>query len=130
MSMQGRTPDFDATARKPHTAVSRVDVIQNGAVVDYLQVHAGIVTADRTAAQMRSIQVEVSDPNKVLTPLGMTSQLAPFGTRMQVWRGVRIKSTEVVTTFRNAANPWTPLTPTGVMNGVKIDTDGSLTLGP
>jgi hypothetical protein len=128
--MQGRTPDFDATARKPHTAVSRVDVIQKDAVVNYLQVHAGVVTADRAAALMRTIQVEVSDPNGVLTPLGMTSQLAPFGTRMQVWRGVRIKSTEVVTAFYNAANPWTPLTPTGVMNGVKMDTDGGLVLGP
>ena len=128
--MQGRTPDFDATARKPHTAVSRVDIIQNGAVVGYLSVHAGVVQADRTAALMRTIQVEVSDPDKVLTPLGMTSQIAPFGTRMQVWRGVRIKNTEIVTAFYNAANAWTPLTPTGSMNGVKIDTDGGLVLGP
>ncbi|HEX4395432.1 MAG TPA: hypothetical protein VH084_28460 [Mycobacterium sp.] len=128
--MQGRTPDFDATARKPHTAVSRVDIIQNGAVVGYLLVHAGVVQADRTAALMRTIQVEVSDPLKVLTPLGMTSQLAPFGTRMQVWRGVRIKSTEVATASYNAASPFTPLTSTGVMNGVKIDTDGGLILGP
>lgn len=128
--MQGRTPEFDATASKPHRAVSRCDVIQDGKVVNQLAIHAGSVTADRTAAQMRSFQVEVSDPDGTLTPEGMTSQIAPFGTRVQIWRGVRIENTQTVTGFYNAANPWTPRTPTGVMNGVKIDTDGSLVLGP
>lgn len=128
--MQGRSPDFDATARKPHTAVSRVDVIQNGKVVDQLQVHAGVVTADRTAAQMRSFQVEVSDPKRTLTPKDMTSELAPFGTRIQIWRGVRVRDTQTISALYNAAHPWTPLTPTGVMNGVKIDVDGGLILGP
>lgn len=128
--MQGRSPDFDATARKPHTAVSRVDVIQKGQVIDQLQVHAGVVTADRTAAQMRSFQVEVADPKRTLTPKDMTSQLAPFGTRIQIWRGVRVRDTETLSAVYGAAHPWTPLTPTGVMNGVKIDVDGGLILGP
>jgi hypothetical protein len=128
--MQGRSSAFDATARKPHTAVSRVDVIQNGKVVDQLNVHAGSVTADRTAAQMRSFQVEVSDPAGTLTPEGMSSEIAPFGTRVQIWRGVRIKNTEIEDVMYNSGNPWTPRTPTGAMNGVKIDTDGGLVLGP
>jgi hypothetical protein len=128
--MQGRSSEFDATVSKSHRAISRCDVIQDGKVVNQLAIHAGSVTADRTAAQMRSFQVEVSDPDGTLTPEGMTSQLAPFGTRIQIWRGVRIQNTQTVTGFYNAANPWTPHTPTGVLNGVKIDTDGSLTLGP
>jgi hypothetical protein len=128
--VQGRTFEFDATVSKPHRAISRVDLIQDGKVVNQLAVHAGSVTADRTAAQMRSFQVEVSDPDGTLTPEGMTSQLAPFGTRVQIWRGVRIDNTQTVTGFYNAANLWTPHTPTGVMNGVKIDTAGSLVLGP
>lgn len=128
--MQGRTPQFDATVSKPHRAVSRVDIIQDGKVVNQLAIHAGSVTADRTAAQMRSFQVEVSDPDGTLTPEGMTSQIAPFGTRVQIWRGARIENTQTVTGFYDAANPWTPLTSTGVLNGVKIDTDGGLTLGP
>jgi hypothetical protein len=128
--MQGRPPEFDPTVRKPHTAVSRVDVIQNGKVVDQLLVHAGAVSADRMAATMRTFQVDVSDPTGTLTPEGMTSELAPFGTRIQIWRGARIKNTETQTASYNAANPWTPLTPTGVMDGVKIDTDGGLILGP
>ena len=127
--MQGRTPEFDAAVVENHRAVSRVDVIQNGKVVDTLNVHAGAVTADRTAAQMRSFQVEVSDPDGTLTPEGMTSELAPFGTRIQIWRGVRIENTQTVTGFYGAANPWTPKS-AGVMNGVKIDTDGGLILGP
>jgi hypothetical protein len=128
--MQGRTPGFDATGSKPHRAVSRVDVIQNGKVVNQLAIHAGSVTADRTAAQMRSFQVEVSDPDGTLTPEGMTSELAPFGTRIQIWRGVRIGDTQTATGFYNAANPWTPKTSTGVLNGLKIDTDGGLVIGP
>lgn len=127
--MQGRSSAFDATAKKPHQAISRVDVIRNGKVVDRLDVHAGAVTADRTAAQMRSFQVEVSDPTGTLTPEGMSSELAPFGTRVQIWRGVRIKSTETADVLYNAAFSWAPLS-TGVMNGVKIDTDGGLILGP
>lgn len=129
--MQGRIPEFDAAAlQSGTTAVSQVDVIQNGKVVDLLQVHSGVVTADRTAAQMRSFQIEVSDPKGTLTPLDMTSELAPFGTRIQIWRGVRIKNTETADVLYNAAFAWTPLTSTGVMNGVKIDTDGGLILGP
>jgi hypothetical protein len=128
--MQGRTPEFDATVSKPHRAVSRVDILQNGKVVNELAIHAGSVTADRTAAQMRSFQVEVSDPDGTLTPEDMTSQIAPFGTRVQIWRGVRIQNTQTVTGFYNAAHPWTPLTPTGDLNGLKIDTDGGLILGP
>lgn len=127
--MQGRSSAFDATAKKPHTAVSRVDVIQNGKIVDQLDVHAGTVGADRTAATMRSFQVEVSDPTGTLTPEGMSSELAPFGTRVQIWRGVRIRNTETADVLYNAAFPWTPMS-TGVMNGVKIDTDGGLILGP
>lgn len=128
--MQGRAPEFDATVSKPHRAVSRVDILQNGKVVNELAIHAGSVTADRTAAQMRSFQVEVSDPDGTLTPEDMTSQIAPFGTRVQIWRGVRIQNTQTVTGFYNAANPWTPLTPTGDLNGLKLDTDGSLIIGP
>jgi hypothetical protein len=128
--MQGRTPEFDATVSRPHRAVSRCDVIQNGKVVNELAIHAGSVTADRTAAQMRSFQVEVSDPDGTLTPENMTSQLAPFGTRVQIWRGTRIENTQTVTGFYNAANPWTPQTPTGDLNGLKIDTDGGLVIGP
>jgi hypothetical protein len=129
--MQGRSPQFDATVRKSHRAVPRVDIIQDAKVVDQLAVHSGSVTADRTAAQMRSFEIEVSDPNGTLTPDGMTSTLAPFGTRMQLWRGVRISNVEIESAFYNDAGSWVPSgASTGTLASVKVDTDGSITLGP
>jgi hypothetical protein len=130
--MQGRSSQFDATIQKPHTAVPRADVIQDGKVVDQLAVHAGSVSADRTAAQMRTFEVEVSaSEGSPLIPVGMTSELAPFGTRMQLWRGVRISNVQTQAVLYNAANPWVVSgTSTGVLNSVKVDGSGNLTLGP
>src|SRR5882724_2165006 len=128
--MQGRSAAFDATVSKPHRAVSRADVIQDGKVVAQLAAaHTGSVAADRTAAQMRSFEVELSDPDGTLTPEGMGSLLAPFGTRLQISRGVRISSVEVQAAFYGSAASWVPSGgSTGVLCSVKVDTDGSLTL--
>jgi hypothetical protein len=128
--MQGRSAEFDKTVSKPHTSVSRVDVVKDGKVVDQLPVHAGSVTADRTAAQMRSFQVEVSDPDGTLTPEGMTSEIAPFGTRIQLWRGARIASGEVQAVFYGTSTSWLPNS-TGVLVSILVDqSDGAITLGP
>jgi Na+-translocating ferredoxin:NAD+ oxidoreductase RnfC subunit len=59
----------------------------------------------------------------------MTSLLAPFGTRVRLFRGVRIKNVETLSAVYDAVNPWTPQT-SGEMNGVKIDAYGNLALGP
>jgi hypothetical protein len=37
---------------------------------------------------------------------------------------------ETLSAVYDAANPWTPQTSVGDMNGVKIDSDGALALGP
>lgn len=128
--MQGISSDFETTVQKPHTAIVAAQAIQNGKVVANLELHAGSVTADRTAAQMRTMQFEIIDRDGTLAPEGMTSLLAPFGTRIQLYRGVRVKNVAVQSAVYNAANPWTPRTSTGVMNGVKIDAAGNLVLGP
>ena len=129
--MQGRSVEFDATISKPHVAVQQVDVIQNGKVVDQLAIHAGSVTADRTAAQMRTFEIEVADPNGTLAPEGMTSQLAPFGTRVQLHKGVRISNVEVQAVFYGTTDSWVPSgISMGTLSSVKVDTDGSITLGP
>jgi hypothetical protein len=128
--VQGFSSDFATTIQTPHTAVVAAEAIQNGKVVADLEVHAGSVTADRTAAQMRTMQFEIIDRDGTLTPDGMTSLLAPFGTRIQLYRGVRIKNVAVQSAVYNAANPWTPRTSTGVMSGVRIDANGNLVLGP
>lgn len=129
--MQEHSDTFDATISKPHTAVSRVDVIEDGKVTAQLAIHAGAVTADRMAAIMRSFELEVSDPDGTLAPTGMDSDLAPFGRRIQMYRGVRTSDTEFQSVLYNAANPWTVSgVSTGVFVSVKVDSNGALTLGP
>jgi hypothetical protein len=129
--MQGHSEAFDETLRQSHRAVSQVDLIADGKVIRQLEVHAGSVTADRTAAQMRSFSVDILDRDGTLLPTGMSSDLAPFGARVQLYRGVRISSTETIEARYDATHPWTAQTATGAMNGVTIDvSDGGLILGP
>jgi hypothetical protein len=129
--VQGFSGDFSTTIQKSHTAVVAIEVIQDDKVVATLEPHAGSVTADRTAAQMRTMQFEIIDRDGSLAPTGMTSLLAPFGTRVQLYRGVKIRNGTTQTVTYDAEHPWTPITPIGEMNSVKIDpSDGSLILGP
>lgn len=129
--MQGRSAEFDATISKPHQAVSQCDVIVDGKVTARLSIHSGAVTADRMAAQMRSFEVEAADPDGTLSPTGMDSDLAPFGRRIQLYRGVRNSDVEIESVLYNAANPWTVSGQSnGVFVSVKVDGSGNLTLGP
>jgi len=129
--MQAHSPELEAAVSASHTAVCRVDVIQNGQVVAQLNAHAGQVTADRTNAQMRNFDVEVSDPTGNLTPQGMASLLAPFGTRLQLFRGTQITDVNTNVQFANTQSAWAVTTVFGTMNGTVGDaTDGSLRLGP
>lgn len=114
-----------------HTAVSRVDIIRDGQVVGQLDVHAGQVVTDGTAAQRTQIELEVADPDGTLTPADMNSLLAPFGTRIQVYRGVRIDDVDLRRRFHDTASSWATSSEFGVNNGTVGDpTDGSLRMGP
>lgn len=114
-----------------HTAVSRVDIIRDGQVVGQLDVHAGQVVTDGTAAQRTQIELEVADPDGTLTPADMNSLLAPFGTRIQVYRGVRIDDVDLRRRLHDTAVSWATSTEFGVNNGTVGDpTDGSLRMGP
>lgn len=128
--MQGFSDAFAETVQNSHTAVVLVQAIQNGKVVATLEVVAGSVTADRTGAQLRTMQFELIDRDGTLTPTGMSSLLAPFGTRVQLYRGLRIKNVETLSAVYGAGNSsWAPHS-TGVMNGTKSDQSGNLILGP
>jgi hypothetical protein len=128
--MQGRSAAFDATVVKDHVAVAGVDIIQDGNVVLQPAVHSGSVTADRMADQMRTFTVDLSDPTGTLTPT-MHSLLTPYGTRMQLRKGVRIASVDTRAVFYGTEQSWLPSgSSTGVLNGVKVDGSGSITLGP
>jgi hypothetical protein len=130
--MRGTSAAFQGAVVTSHQAVCRVDVLQNGKVVkEGLAVHSGSVKADRTAAQMRSFDCEVSDPDGTLTPDGISALLAPFGTRLQIYRGVRIENVQVLAAFYNTTNSWTTMSTFGQMNGVVGDpSTGALRLGP
>jgi len=129
--MQVHSPELDAAVSTDHTATARVDVIQNGQVVAQLAVHSGTATLDRTNAQMGNFEVEVSDPTGVLTPDGMASVLAPFGTRLQLYRGARINDVNTLVMFANTQAAWAVSTSFGVNNGVVGDpSTGELRLGP
>lgn len=129
--MQGHSSEFEAVIKKSHTAVTGAEVIRDGKVAVILEPHAGSVTADRTAAQMRTFEFEVIDRDGTLTPTSMTSVIAPFGAYVQVKRGVRLRGQATGSALYPISNSWTPQTPTGQMVSVKIDPgDGSITLGP
>lgn len=129
--MQGFSSAFAATIQNDHTAVLSAQVVKDGSVVVDLETHAGSVTADRTAAQMRTFQFEIIDRDGTLAPVDMTSTLAPFGALIQLKKGVRIKNTVVQSVMYPVESSWVPNTLTGQMVSMKIDTnDGSLTLGP
>ncbi len=128
--MQGYSPELADTIQHSHTAVIAADLIQGGSVTRKLEAHAGSVTADRTAAQMRTFEFEIIDRDGTLTPVDMTSPLAPFGSRIQLYRGARIRNEAVQSVMYPSMNSWTPNTLTGQMVSVKIDpNDGSLTMG-
>lgn len=114
-----------------HTATSRCDVIRDGKVVAQLDIYAGQVTTDATAAQGTQIELEVADPDGTLTPDDMNSLLAPFGTRIQVWRGARLEDVDLRRRLHDTADSWVTTSEFGVNNGTVGDpTDGALVMGP
>jgi|SRR5882757_2834732 len=130
--MQGFTLEFAAAVNEPHIAIVVAQLSYgSGIPTRQLEVHAGSVLADRLAGQMRTIQIELIDRDGTLTPTGMTSQLAPFGARVTLRRGIRIPNEAIVGRLCDATNSWLPVTATGQMACVKVDSaDGGLTLGP
>lgn len=129
--MRGTSDAFKASVVTDHQAISKVDVVRDGKVIRTLAVHSGSVKADRTAAQMRSFEVEVSDLDGTLTPDGISALLAPFGTRLQLYRGVRIQNVQTLVSFHNTQSSWSVSTEFGQLNGTVGDSStGSLRLGP
>lgn len=124
--MLGVSQEFLRWVRTDHTVVSRCDVIQNGKVVKVLDIHDGTVTVDRTAAIQRTCTVSLSDPDGDLTPVDIQSLLAPFGTRIQLWRGVRKPA---VTSLQDLDNNTLGTFSTGNHAGTRADPgSGFLTL--
>lgn len=122
--MQPISLAFQNAVQGSHHSVCLVNVIQKGQVVLQLPIFDGMVTADRTSAQMRSFNASVGDPDGTLTPADMTGLLAPFGTMVQIFRGVRIFSIDAATRLDNSPATWGQ----GTNNGTATDASGALAL--
>lgn len=87
--MIGHTQEFADAVRGEHNAAFLVEVEREGVIVRTLDVHAGVVDANRAAAHLRRFSASVADPTGELTPVGIRDVLAPFGTVIRMYRGVR-----------------------------------------
>lgn len=89
---------FEDAVRRSHTATFRVEVSPGAGSAERvpLEVLSGSVTADRTRAIRRTVGVQLVDADGSLTPREAEDLLAPFGTELYVWRGIRFDDGQVV----------------------------------
>lgn len=111
--------------RSAHEHRALVEVVRDGAVVRTLAVVRGSVDADRSGRILRRFDAVVTDPTGELTPAGIRDLLAPFGTELRLYRGVRVPDqTHLVDIFDTQAQ-WD----TGTRSGTVADSVGDLVLG-
>lgn len=123
--MLGVTKEFAILVKGSHQHICRVDVVQEGVVVLNLQVHAGTVDADRNNKFMRRFTATVADPDQTLTPATIRDLLAPFGTILKLYMGVRVPVIADIVSLNETANDWGE----GQSWGVKVNGSGFLVLG-
>ena len=116
---------FADQVRRPHTSVARVEVVRDGSVVRTLAVLAGTVEADRSGRILRRFSASVADPTGELTPSGIRDLLAPFGTVLRMYRGVRIPVVNSTTQLTNTTAEWA----LGTHAGTIAHASGDLVLG-
>lgn len=125
---QAHSDALEEIVRRSHTPVARGDIIDDGKVIHQLILTGGQITSDRQAAQMRTFEVQLVDPDGEIDYEDLL-----FGKRIQLYRGAvdQVASVDNHAVFYGTTTSWVPSgSSTGVMNGVKVDTDGSLVLGP
>jgi len=123
--MLGITREFALLVKGSHQHICRVDVLQEGVVVISLQVHAGTVDADRNNKYMRRFTATVADPDQTLTPATIRDLLAPFGTILKLYLGVRVPVIAEFVSLNETADDWSE----GESWGVQSNVDGFLVLG-
>lgn len=122
--LPGVSQAFADAVRGEHVVISRIEVERNGLVVARLAAHAGRVDADRSAAHLRRFSAEVADETGELTPGDVRDVLAPFGTVVRVYRGVRLSDVHSVTSVADRDDQWQQ----GQLVSLTAD-EGDLTLG-
>jgi len=121
----GTSGDFDALVKTTHQHVAKVEVHRDGVLVRTLAVHAGSVDADRNNKLMRRFSASVADPDGLLTPEGIRDLLAPFGTELWLFRGVRIPLKVDNVSRNEEAEDWE----SGIGWGVTVNGSGYLVMG-
>lgn len=89
--MRPVTQNFLNAVNGSHTHASRVDVLQSRALaLEGLPILGGSVTSDRTAEIRGRCSVTIAGPD--LVPMSAFDPLAPFGTELQIFSGVRLST--------------------------------------
>jgi hypothetical protein len=119
------SPAFADQVRRPHTSIARVEVVRDDVVVRNLAVLSGTVEADRSGRILRRFSASVADPMVEFTPAGIRDLLAPFGTILRMYRGVRIPVVNVTTQITDSTAQWNA----GTKSGTIAAASGDLELG-
>lgn len=117
--------DFADEVRRPHSSIARVEVVRDDVVVRTLAVLSGTVEADRSGRILRRFSASVADPTGELTPAGIRDLLAPFGTIVRMYRGVRIPVINMTTQITDSTAQWDA----GTKAGTIASASGDLVLG-
>jgi hypothetical protein len=123
--MLGVSRAYATLTKTSHDHIARVDVVQEGVVVMSLLVHAGSVDADRGNRFMRRFTATVADAQGDLTPANIRDILAPFGTILKLYLGVRIPVIADFVSLNETADDWNA----GTSWGVQPNGSGFLVLG-
>lgn len=123
--MIGTSPEFQQIVRAAHVHVARVDVLRDGAVIMSLPIHSGSVEADRAGRILRRFDCVVADFDGSLTPEGVRSELAPFGTELRLYRGVRVPIVVKLVQVTDTEAEWDA----GTRSNTVGDSNGDLVLG-
>lgn len=83
------TPRFIQEIKRSHTVYEYVDAISANNQTTRLNITVGTVTADRSGAFRRSLQVTCFDPTGQMVPSTAASLLTPFGSILRPYSGVR-----------------------------------------
>jgi hypothetical protein len=121
----GTSAAFQAAISGPHEHIARLDAVRDGAVVRTLNVHSGEVSADRSGRILRRFTASVADAEGELTPEGIRDLLAPFGTTLRGYRGVRIPTVTAVRDVDDTQTEWSE----GTRAGTVANAQGELVLG-
>ncbi len=123
--MLSSSGQFDELVSGEHEAICKAEVERDGAIIRTLDVIDGVVDADRSALNMRRFTASVVDSAGDLTPVDVHDLLAPFGTLVRLFRGVRIKSSANINDVRDSNDEWHD----AALMSALASSDGDLRLG-